>query len=167
MNKEQINLLMQTREGRQLLSRHSASFFATYYLGYSYTRHQDRWLKIIDDMVIEGKKTAEKKKLLLLAPRDHGKSMLCVAVTLRALCLDRNTRILWLSKSMGQAEKRVRVCKNYLQSERLIEDWASDEPFQRKNEDKWTSTQIYLNRSLNSIDPSIEAIGSEIGRAHV
>jgi len=157
---DKIHELMQTKEGRQILSKHSPSFFASYYLGYSYTNHQDRWLKLIDNLVTEGKKTNEKKKLLLLAPRDHGKSMLCVAVTLRALCLDRNTRILWLSKSMGQAEKRVRVCKNYLQSQKLIDDWASDEPFQRKNEDKWTSTQIYLNRTLNSIDPSVEAIGS-------
>lgn len=170
MDKEQINALITTREGRRLLSIHSPSFFATYYLGLDYAAHQDVWLSRIEDLVKSAKNTTSKQKLLLLAPRDHGKSMLSIAFTLRALCLDRNIKILWISASAGQAEKRVRLVKNFLLSDKIVEDWGSDDlpPF-KTDDTKWIATQIYINRSDDSVDPSIEAIGcgGSITGAHV
>lgn len=170
MNRDQINELITTREGRRLLSIHSPSFFATYYLGLDYAAHQDVWLTRIEDLVKNAKSTTSKQKLLLLAPRDHGKSMLSIAFTIRALCLDRNIKILWISASAGQAEKRVRLVKNFLLSDKIVEDWGSDDLPPFKTEDtKWIATQIYINRSDDSVDPSIEAIGcgGSITGAHV
>lgn len=161
MNNETIKQLITTKEGRRLLSIHSPSFFATYYLGYSYAEHQDTWLKECERLTQEAKQTNSKSKLLLLAPRDHGKSFLSIAYTIRRLCLDRNAKILWISASSGQAEKRVRMVKQYLQDPKIVADFASDDlpPF-KTEETKWIATQIYIVRPDESVDPSVEAVGS-------
>ena len=161
MDNEQIKQLITTKEGRRLLSIHSPAFFVTYYLGYSYAKHQDEWLKECERLTQEGKETNSKRKLLLLAPRDHGKSFLSIAYTVRRLCLDRNAKILWISASSGQAEKRVRMVKQYLQDPKIIADFASDDLPPFKTEDtKWIATQIYIVRPDESVDPSVEAVGS-------
>jgi len=170
MSPEEVNRLILTREGRRLLSIHSPVFFMTYYLGLDYATHQDAWLTRLEDLTKLAQQSTTKRKLLLLAPRDHGKSMLSIAYTLRRLCLDRNAKLLWISASAGQAEKRVRLVKSFLQSDKVVEDWGSDDlpPF-RTEDTKWIATQIYLNRSDDSVDPSIEAIGcgGSITGAHV
>jgi phage terminase large subunit-like protein len=166
----QISELMNTREGRRALAILSPSFFSSYYLGLDYAEHQDRWLTEIDRLIKDAKNTNEKRKLLLLAPRDHGKSMLSIGVTLRRLCLNRDTKILWISASSGQAEKRVRLVKSYLESEKLVADFGSiDLPPFITPKSKITSTQIYINRQNESVDPSVEAVGSggSITGAHV
>lgn len=161
MDNETVKQLITTKEGRRLLSIHSPSFFVTYYLGYSYAAHQDAWLKECERLTQEGKEETSKRKLLLLAPRDHGKSFLSIAYTVRRLCLDRNAKILWISASSGQAEKRVRMVKRYLQDPKIIADFASDDLPPFKTEDtKWIATQIYLVRPDESVDPSVEAVGS-------
>lgn len=161
MDNETVKQLITTKEGRRLLSIHSPSFFATYYLGYSYAEHQDAWLKECERLTQEGKVENSKRKLLLLAPRDHGKSFLSIAYTVRRLCLDRNAKILWISASSGQAEKRVRMVKQYLQDPKIIADFASDDLPPFKTEDtKWIATQIYIVRPDESVDPSVEAVGS-------
>lgn len=161
MDNETVKQLITTKEGRRLLSIHSPSFFATYYLGYSYAKHQDVWLKECERLTQEGKESNSKRKLLLLAPRDHGKSFLSIAYTVRRLCLDRNAKILWISASSGQAEKRVRMVKQYLQDPKIVADFASDDLPPFKTEDtKWIATQIYIVRPDESVDPSVEAVGS-------
>ena len=170
MNDNDLAELMSTPAGRRLLSKHSCSFFNTYYLGYDYVAHQERWINEMDDLYNMAKRRNSKEKLLLLAPRDHSKSWTVIAFILRQLCLNRNLKFLLISATQGQAEKRVRMVKDFLQSPKIIEDWASGayEPFKTAN-DKWISTQIYLNRDTPSVDPTIEAIGvgGAITGAHV
>lgn len=160
MDKGDIKQLISTKQGRRLLSIHSPSFFATYYLGYDYAQHQDDWLAECERLTKAAQADNAKKKMLLLAPRDHGKSFLSIAYTVRRLCTDRNAKILWISASSGQAEKRVRMVKQFLNSPRIIEDWASDDlpPFKDEST-KWVSTQIYIVRPDESVDPSVEATG--------
>jgi phage terminase large subunit-like protein len=160
MSNVDIKKLMLTKEGRRLLSIHSPMFFATYYLGYDYAKHQDDWLNECEIHTKDAKAKNAKKKMLLLAPRDHGKSFLSIAYTVRRLCIDRNAKILWISASSGQAEKRVRMVKQFLNDPKIIADWASDDlpPF-KDAETKWVSTQIYIVRPDESVDPSVEATG--------
>lgn len=160
MTNDEVKKLIGTKEGRRLLSIHSPMFFATYYLGFDYAAHQDVWLNDCEAHTKEAKATNQKKKMLLLAPRDHGKSFLSIAYTVRRLCIDRNAKILWISASSGQAEKRVRMVKQFLNAPRIIEDWASDDlpPFKDEST-KWVSTQIYIVRPDESVDPSVEATG--------
>lgn len=156
-----ITQLIGSKEGRRLLSKKSPMFFCQYYLGYDYADHQAAWLNECEKLIAEAKDTNSKTKLLLLAPRDHGKSWLSIAITVRALCLNRSTKILWISASAGQAEKRLRMVKQFLESERVIADWGSDDmpPF-KKEDSKWVQTQIYVVRPDESVDPSVEATGS-------
>tara|TARA_R110000824_G_scaffold103815_1_gene246508 strand:+ start:2399 stop:4006 length:1608 start_codon:yes stop_codon:yes gene_type:complete len=126
--------------------------------------HRRRWLDLLDETLVTARRTKRKGRLLLLAPRDHGKTELAISVALRLVCLDRNVRILWISEAAGVAEKRVRRLRTLLQSPRVVEDWTQAPdvgcgPF-RVGEEKWTNTQIYVTRTLASVDPTIEAVGS-------
>lgn len=156
-----IDDLILTREGRRVLSIHSPVFFATYYLGFDYVEHQEKWINECAHLSQKAIDENTKEKLLVLAPRDHGKSYLSILYTVWRLCIDRDSKILFVSATAGQAEKRLRMVKAFLESDKIKQDWASgDLPPFRTKETKWISTQIYLNRSNESIDPSLECVGS-------
>ena len=166
----QIAELISTPEGRRALSIASPTFFDSYYLGMQSSSHRNNWLDTIEDLQEVAIKTNEKKKCLVLAPRGHGKSLLAISYCVRQICMNRNTSILFISASAGQAEKRVRLIKQFLDSDKVIEDWASGEMPPFKGPDtKWTSTQMYVSRTGASVDPTLEAIGSggKITGAHV
>lgn len=161
MTEDQISDLVKSVEGRRLLSLHSPMFFAVYYMGFEFVSHQEKWINECVRLTKLAQDHNSKEKLLLLAPRDHGKSYLSILYTVWRLCTDRNAKILFVSATSGQAEKRLRLVKTYLESEAVIADWASgDLPPFRTPATKWINTQIYLNRDVESIDPSLEAVGA-------
>lgn len=157
---------MSTPEGRRALAIASPVFFDTYYCGMRYATHRESWLARIDDLRKDAKKRRRKTRLLHLAPRDHGKTELAITVAARAVCMDRNIRILWISEASGAAEKRLRRVKAVLDSPRVREDWCSAPaegygPFVvNEGTDKWTDRLIQVSRTLASVDPTIEAVGS-------
>jgi len=53
------------------------------------------------------------------------------------------------------------MVKQYLQDPKIVADFASDDLPPFKTEDtKWIATQIYIVRPDESVDPSVEAVGS-------
>lgn len=156
-----VNDLINTKQGRRLLSLHSPIFFAVYYMQFDHVEHQEKWINEAVKLTKRAKDGNSKEKLLLLAPRDHGKSYLSIMYTVWRLCTDRNAKILFISATAGQAEKRLRLVKKFLESDRIINDWACDDmpPF-KDTTTKWINTQIYLVRDQESIDPSLEAVGA-------
>ncbi|MCA9642162.1 MAG: hypothetical protein KC492_15755, partial [Myxococcales bacterium] len=157
--------LLETPAGRRALSRASPVFFDTTYCGMRAAPHRTRWLDTIDRVWQEARTTGRKRKVLFLAPRYHGKSEAGISIALRAICLDRNVRILWISEALDPAAKRLRRLKTLLRSELVLQDWctAPDEgfgPWRDSDEDKWTSDQIYVARDLQSIDPTMCAVGA-------
>jgi len=157
--------LMKSPAGRRALSVKSPVFFDTYYCDMRFAKHREGWFDHFERSITKAKEGGMKGRLLLLAPRDHGKTEACVTLAVRALCLNRSCRILWICESQGQAEKRMRRVKTVLQSQKVVSDWCSEPekgfgPWQVSSEDKWTSTQVYVNRPLQSVDPSLEAVGS-------
>lgn len=156
-----VNDLINTKQGRRLLSIHSPIFFAVYYMQFDHVEHQEKWINEAVKLTKDANTNYSKEKLLLLAPRDHGKSYLSIMYTVWRLCTDRNAKILFISATAGQAEKRLRLVKKFLESDRIINDWACDDmpPF-KDNTTKWINTQIYLVRDQESIDPSLEAVGA-------
>ncbi len=165
-----IAQLMATPNGRRMLSAVSPSFFDSYYLGLTQAPHRKNWLETIDQLQKEAKETKTKKKLLVLSPRGMGKSLLSVSFALRQICLNRNTSILYISATQGQAEKRVRLIKSFMDDDKILEDWCQAPylPFFGPNS-KETATQMYVSRPGKSVDPTLEAIGSggSITGAHV
>ena len=170
MNKQMLELI-NTSEGRRALSGASSVFFDSYYLKMMKAAHRTNWLKTIDRLEKEAKEANDKKKLLVLAPRSHGKSLLAISYCVRKICMDRNVSILFISASAGQAEKRVRLIKQYLDNDKIVSDWANgtDTPKFKDKDSKWTSTQLYVKRDGSSVDPTLEAIGvgGKITGAHV
>ena len=170
LSKAELHELLSTPAGRRLLARYSPEFFNTYYLGWSVPKHQVNWLEQMEDLYKTARRNNSKEKLLLLSPRDHGKTFAITSFIIRQLCLNRNLKFLLISATAGQAEKRVRMIKSLLLSDKITEDWASNGmPAFKTAEDKWISTQIYLNRDTPSVDPTLEAIGAggAITGAHV
>ena len=165
-----ISELLSTSEGRRALSITSPVFFDSYYLNMRAANHRTNWLDTIEDISTQAQESNDKGKLLVLSSRGHGKSLLAISYCVRQICMNRNISILFISASAGQAEKRVRLIKQFLESDKIIEDWASNDmpPF-RGPETKWTSTQMYVQRNGSSVDPTLEAIGSggKITGAHV
>lgn len=160
-----LTSLLSTAEGRKALSHASPQFFDSYYLGMTNVHFRNKWLDTIDELEKEAQETNLKKKLLVLAPRNHGKSFLAISYCLRKICLNRNIRILFISASANQAEKRVRLIKQSLTSKKIIEDFGEF----KGDDTKWSSTQIYVKRDEKSVDPTLEAVGSggKITGAHV
>ena len=155
--------LLESPDGRRALALESGVFFDTYYCGMRYATHRERWLQIAESAIRTARRDKRKGKLLLLAPRDHGKTEFTITLAARAIALNRNVRILWICESSGQAAKRMRRVKTLLQNPRLVEDWCSPEaggPFQQTDTDKWTEMQVYVARTLQSVDPTLEAVGS-------
>ena len=162
--------LIGTSEGRRALSIASPVFFDSYFLKMQAANHRTNWLNTIEDISTKAAENNDKGKLLVLSSRGHGKSLLAISYCVRQICMNRNISILFISASAGQAEKRVRLIKQFLESDKIIEDWASnDMPAFRGPDTKWTSTQMYVNRDGSSVDPTLEAIGSggKITGAHV
>jgi phage terminase large subunit-like protein len=165
MSEDVVAQLAGTAPGRRALSGHSPVFFDTYYCGMRWAAHRERWLSLFEEMQTEASMTRQKGHLLLLAPRDHGKTEALITYTARAICQNRDVRILWISASAGQAEKRMRRVKALLESDEIKADWCSDpgagfRPWRETDEQKWGATQVYVARTLQSVDPTIEAVGS-------
>ena len=157
-------VLPSTPEQRRALSHASPVFFDTYYCGMRYAKHRQNWFARFDRTWKRAKERGDKARLLVLAPRDHGKTEVGISYALRAICLDRNVRILWICESAAQAEKRMRRVKALLDSDKITVDWASEptkgcHPF-RADDVNWTQTQVYVQRDIESVDPTLTAIGS-------
>ena len=170
MTSKELTDLLAIPEGRRAIAQASPVFFDSYYLDLTTAEHRTNALEMIEKLEEEARESNSKKKLLILQPRGRGKSMLAISYCLRKICTDRNTSILFISASAGQAEKRVRLIKQFLESDKVVEDWASNEmPAFKGSESKWTSTQLYVQRPGASVDPTLEAIGSggKITGAHV
>lgn len=157
-------VLPATAHERRALSHHSPVFFDTYYCGMRYAEHRNKWFNQFDRTWQNATEQGDKGRLLVLAPRDHGKTEAGISYAVRAICLNRNVRILWICESAGQAEKRMRRVKALLRSEKICADWGSDPstgctPFEDEAT-PWTQTQVYVPRTLESVDPTITSIGS-------
>jgi len=155
--------LLSTPAGRRALSAASPQFFDSYYCGMRRAAHRDKWLNLFEDEVRRSRETGVKAKLLVLAPRDHGKTEAAITYATRALCLDRNIRILWISESQNQSEKRMRRVVSLLRSTRITEDWTTDPASGAGSfgsQEGWRSNMIYLERSRDSVDASLECIGA-------
>ena len=157
-------LLPSSDRERRALSHVSPVFFDTYYCGMRYAAHRAKWFDQLDRTWQSAKDQGDKGRQLVLAPRDHGKTEAAISYAVRAICLNRDVRILWICESSSQAEKRMRRVKALLRSERIVNDWGSDpaigcHPFESDDAPR-TQTQVYVPRELESVDPTITAIGS-------
>ena len=158
--------LLETAEGRQYLAEQSPQFFDTNYCGMRYARHRTSWLERMEEEFHAARESNLKRKILFLAPRDHGKTETGVSFATRRICLNRDIRILWVSEALEPAKKRLKRVKNLLKSDAIQRDFCSGSPSSRfrpliqADGDKWTDTQIYVSRDTMAVDPTMEAVGA-------
>ena len=138
-------LLPSTATERRALSRVSPVFFDTYYCGMRYAKHRAKWFQQLDNTWKSATEQGDKGRQLVLAPRDHGKTEAAITYAVRAICLDRNVRILWICESSSQAEKRMRRVKALLRSAKIVADWGSNSTVGRNPVD--TNTDLCRQRA--------------------
>jgi len=150
-----------TADGRMAMSKISPAFFGAYYLGRDYAAHQARWYDLF----------RKRKRLLLLAPRDHGKTEAVIRVYAGSrICTDRSLRVLIVSKTKDVARRRVDQVRIDLEGNtKITADFGTFAPRMvsiggggRNNKEsagRWTSTQFYVSGRRNSRDPTMEGVG--------
>lgn len=158
--------LLATPQGRRTTTEESVAFFDSYYCGMRWAEHRERWLEKICAMRETARQQKRKHRQLLLAPRDHGKTETAITFVTREIVRDRNVRILWIAEASAAAQKRVRRVRKLLMSPRVVEDWCSGPtgspygPLRVTADDAWNNTMLYVNRQLESVDPTLEAVGT-------
>lgn len=146
--------------GRRKLAAASPSFFASYYLGRDFADHQDRWYDLF----------LKHKRMMLLAPRGHGKTEALVRVFAESrICVDRGIRVLVISKTKDEARKRVDQVRRDLEGNpKIIEDFGSFSPRvvpdsrnrrPGRSSERWSSTQFYVTGRKSSRDATMESVG--------
>lgn len=149
------------------LARRSVAFFAFWYLRaagapLAIPKCHRRWYKEIGTGDGYMKRPYRQRRMLLLAPRAHGKSMVTtLAVALHRICFNRNVRILLLSERDDGACKRLRRIRIQLESnKRILEDFGGSEGFKDPRQ-PWTDSGIYVRRPDSTMnEPTVEAAGS-------
>lgn len=162
-----------TISGRRLMARVNAIWFAVYYLGLWYAAHQQKWLNRLRAL-----RGSTRRRLLLLAPRAHGKTETIVSFVSQEVAENRAVRILLISKTAEGAKKRLRRIKANLEGNaRLIHDFGRFRPAKlpahlagitdidenggrgKRQIGYWTERYIYVERNSDKTDPTIEAVG--------
>src|SRR5689334_5754680 len=89
------------------------------------------WYRDIGNGESYRRRPYRQKKLLLLAPRSHGKSLVAAfVVALHRICFNRNIRILLISKKADGAIKRLRRIRKQLESNpRILADFGGPDGF--------------------------------------
>lgn len=163
-NRQRLASLVASPDGRRQFALRKPEFFDTYYCDMIAAPHRTGWFRTIDEAGAEARQGGRKMGVLFLAPRNHGKSEAAVTIILRAICMDRNVRILLVGESQTQAVKRLSRVKALMESPKIVEDWCSEperglKPF-RTDTSKWTESQITVDRDRISIDPTVTAVGT-------
>jgi len=160
---------------RRELSLRQPVYFDSHYCAMRYAPHRKRWLGKLASEWARARaslRTSEpvKSKLLMLGPRDHGKTEVVITFATEVICQDRGIRVLFASEAASNAVKRVGRVKDLLLSERIQEDWCSapeegygpflPPKFDKDDRIKWSESVVQVLRDVRHVDPTIEAVGA-------
>jgi hypothetical protein len=107
------------------------------------------------------KATRTEGRILFEAPRGVGKSAFMIAAALWAIGNNQNIRIKWIGPSDGNAQKRLAVIHEVLDNPNHIYHliFPGIEKTPKSSKRKNNQSQLNLKRTLDSPDPTIEALG--------
>ena len=170
--KDAIDLVrkMQARDGADLGDEADISFedFRTKYLMSQTFPHQLNMTDLLDGkeprwlhpaMVYE---QGEPEYVLINIPPDHAKSMtVSIDYLTYRICTDPNVRIKVVSKTQTMACEYLYAIKQRLTNPIWADLQARFAPPEgwKATAEKWTSTEIYLQRNSAEKDPTIQALG--------
>ena len=154
------------RERRIALARVSIAFFAWWYLRTAGrplaipSCHLD-WYRAVGIGAGYRQRPYRRRKRLILAPRNHGKTMVAAyVIALHRICFNENIRILFIGQTAETAGRRVRRVRRELeQNKRILEDFAPGGSF-RDPGAPWTDSYFFVKRSDTSlVDPTCAGVG--------
>lgn len=122
---------------------------ARYYLNHAEWKLHNIFYNLIEN--------EDYKHILVIAPREHGKSEVFTRVMpIWTYLNNRNSRILIASKSKDQATKQLKIIKSDFEKNSKIMDDFGD-----LRDIPWQNDKIYLKRDpdISLKDPSFEAVG--------
>jgi hypothetical protein len=142
-------VVLMVRRLRVLLAEHSIVFFAWYYLGIRLALHQEIWAHLI----------ILAKWLLMLCPRDHGKTEVASKIyPLWRICKNRNIRIVMLTKASDLATRNSMLIRGELrENTKLIADFGVF--YDHEKSGVWQQSKWQVIRSKTMKDPTFTAIG--------
>lgn len=166
---------------RRQASMRSPEFFDTYYAGMRFAEHRSRWLTEIIGSYADaqyahrasgtsGDSDDTRRKLLLLAPRDHGKSEVAMTTSALFICAQRGIRILFIGETQQKAAERLARVKAILESPRVVADWCSapevgwgpfigKKPGSRGSLCEWDKSRIRVLRDHEDATPTVQTAG--------
>jgi len=153
--------ILGTASGRRALGLQSPEFWDSYYAGMRSAPHRTEWLDKLDRAI----RHTKARKILLLAPRNHGKTEAVATIIARAICYDRNIRVMLICANEDQAKLRLGRVKAILRSPRVVADFTKDAEegfwdWDHLGDAKWRETAIHVSRPKQSVDPTVIAIGA-------
>jgi hypothetical protein len=164
---------LSTPEGRRALAE-DICYFDTTSCGMRFARHRERWLDTfvsareraatpVEYKTAGGKKRKRRRKLrvLILAPRKHGKTEALITFATREICKNRNVRILWICANADRSKERVGRVKALLESDGIKADWCNnpDSGYGPFPTETWGKQQLIVQRTINAVDPTLIAVG--------
>lgn len=168
-------------EMADVAAREDLALFSEHTLGFNNANHHREWYDILQDRVRTGREAdwdsdlipsdGEKNRLIaLLAPRSHAKStVFTVNYPLWCIGNDPNIRILIVSAAQTQSEAFLREIKSHMSLNSAYRRIFGDLfPADVLSADKWTNTEIIVNRTNPKLkDPTVavtSAGGTILGR---
>lgn len=131
-------------------------------------------IKLCDMHVKWQRLMGTKKQLVLIGPREHGKSTMMVARIIWELGNDPNLRIKIVSNNDANAIKRVTAIQRYIVANervRRVFPWLRPAKEGSTKLGEWNKKRLYVEREGNAVDPSVEAYsvlgGGTGGRADI
>jgi hypothetical protein len=149
------------------VSKVDFSLFVEHVLGFENGRHHYEWQQLLANRAVqEGKKmrilrpdepSVKNKKIMVEAPRGHSKSTtFSVNYPLWKIAVDRNIRIIIVSKSASQAESFVREIQGHIERNIDYQEWAGD--LIPDESVKWTQSEFIVKRDNYRLkDPTVSA----------
>ena len=98
--------------------------------------------------------TNEHSNVILIAPRDHGKTTQIVGYTLFKIGKNPNIRIKIVCNNDDEAKARVGAIKEYIEDSK---EYREVFPHIEKSEKNWTKHSITVQRDSKSKDPTLES----------
>lgn len=127
------------------------SYFAEYILGYKVTDYQREWYDLAQDDNI--------RKFLLLAPRGHAKStVISINTPLWLMGNNPNIRIVIVSNTASQADSFLRSIKTVVERDEKYKAVFGN--LMPRHPEKWTNSEIIINRNTKEKDPTISTVGT-------
>jgi hypothetical protein len=101
-------------------------------------------------------------RLIIVAPRSHGKTTNVVARVLWELGNDPNHIIKIVCQSNAKAVKRLTAIRTHMKNNKRLHEvfpHLSEKAVQEQSSSEWNKHQVTVERTISSPDPSIEALG--------